>query len=142
MSIDFYVQSTYTEGMPIEYQPGHRYRTRSGQTALITSIGTGPQGKLYGRTPDYASTWWNADGTHNVYPSDDLIAEIPDNRDKRKYPLRKVVEQFRNKHGAWMERLECGHEVHEREDIYGPTNAYRRRCSKCGEMTKETPCQP
>lgn len=30
------------------------------------------------------------------------------------------------------ELLECGHIVRIKEDIYGQTNAYRRRCAKCG----------
>jgi hypothetical protein len=29
------------------------------------------------------------------------------------------------------EKLECGHLVAEKRDIYGPTNAVRRRCRKC-----------
>lgn len=48
-----------------------------------------------------------------------------------KQPLRKIVEWFTNEHGTPCERLECGHVVHERQDIIGPTNANRRRCRKC-----------
>ncbi len=46
-------------------------------------------------------------------------------------PLRKVADFFRNDCGSEMERLECGHEIHVKQDIYGPTNALRRRCKKC-----------
>jgi hypothetical protein len=30
-----------------------------------------------------------------------------------------------------MEVLECGHEQRQKSDIYGPTNAYKRRCRQC-----------
>ncbi len=53
------------------------------------------------------------------------------NRDKRKYPLRRIVSEGLSEHGVQTETLECGHVVHRREDIYGPTNAYARRCRKC-----------
>ena len=53
--------------------------------------------------------------------------------DRRKAPLRKVVDEYQNGAGSWVEKLECGHEQHKRSDHIGPTNAYRRRCLKCLE---------
>lgn len=53
------------------------------------------------------------------------------------YPLRKIIEVVRipgEKFGwpdVFKERLECGHIVRIKQDIYGPTNAYRRRCREC-----------
>ncbi len=35
---------------------------------------------------------------------------------------------------ARREVLLCGHIVRVVEDIYGETNAYRRRCRKCGNL--------
>ena len=49
-----------------------------------------------------------------------------------KAPLRKIIDRRQNDYGVWVERLECGHEQHERQDHYGPTNAVRRRCKACG----------
>ncbi len=46
-------------------------------------------------------------------------------------PLRRIIDEFVNEHGVECERLECGHVVHRKQDIYGPTNAYRRRCRHC-----------
>ena len=46
-------------------------------------------------------------------------------------PLRKVVSEGVNEHGVQTETLECGHTVHRKSDIIGPTNAYRRRCRHC-----------
>lgn len=54
-------------------------------------------------------------------------------------PLRKIVErQFVDvpmpsgrKLTRIYELLECGHRQPEKSDIYGPTNADRRRCRKC-----------
>lgn len=46
-------------------------------------------------------------------------------------PLRKVVEEFQTPEGFERERLECGHVVNRKQDHYGPTNAYRRRCRFC-----------
>jgi hypothetical protein len=46
-------------------------------------------------------------------------------------PLRVVVERFFDPHSGERERLACGHVIHRKEDIYGPTNAYRRRCLQC-----------
>ena len=49
-------------------------------------------------------------------------------------PLRKIVGHVQIQFlgvMVWREQLECGHLVVERQDIYGPTNASRRRCRKC-----------
>lgn len=47
-------------------------------------------------------------------------------------PLRKVVDWFNDPEtGAEKERLECGHVLNRKQDIYGPTNADRRRCRFC-----------
>ena len=51
--------------------------------------------------------------------------------DRKLPPLRKIVREFIGKHGVQKEELECGHVVNRKSDIYGPTNAYRRRCSQC-----------
>lgn len=55
------------------------------------------------------------------------------------YPLRKIVNSSTEyeKRGMfsyprYYEYLECGHRVIQKSDIYGPTNATRRRCRKCG----------
>lgn len=55
-------------------------------------------------------------------------------RETNKRPLRTIVDTFTNEHGSIMERLECGHAQVRKSDIYGPTNAYRRRCRKCAEQ--------
>lgn len=55
---------------------------------------------------------------------------------RNQYPLRKVVGYGLNEHGGETEKLECGHEIPRRNDIYGPTNAYRRRCHLCHEARK------
>lgn len=52
-------------------------------------------------------------------------------RETNKRPLRAIVGSFANEHGSIMERLECGHAQLRKSDIYGPTNAQRRRCRKC-----------
>ncbi len=58
-------------------------------------------------------------------------------------PLRKIIErvveyekfgQSTMAHPRFYEILECGHKVRQKTDIYGPTNAYRRRCRQCGEL--------
>jgi hypothetical protein len=36
------------------------------------------------------------------------------------------------------EKLECGHIVRIKEDIYGQTNAYKRRCRFCREANQQT----
>lgn len=41
--------------------------------------------------------------------------------------LRKVMS------GATNERLSCGHVIPRKQDIYGPTNAHKRRCWKCAQ---------
>ena len=46
-------------------------------------------------------------------------------------PLRRVVADGANEHGVATETLECGHTIRRKSDIYGPTNAYRRRCRHC-----------
>ena len=53
-------------------------------------------------------------------------------------PLRKIVREFpeqktysRTTITIRMEELECGHTIRQKRDIYGPTNAYRRRCRFC-----------
>jgi hypothetical protein len=52
----------------------------------------------------------------------------------RKGPLRRIVRHI----GAWdsenglpCEELECGHIQMVVQDMYGPTNAYQRRCRAC-----------
>lgn len=52
-------------------------------------------------------------------------------------PLRKIVGNSIDAYGVMTEVLECGHEQRPREDIIGPTNAYRRRCSKCAKALVE-----
>jgi len=49
----------------------------------------------------------------------------------KKRPLRLVVDAYQNEYGAQVERLECGHVIARKQDIYGYTNAHRRRCRKC-----------
>lgn len=46
-------------------------------------------------------------------------------------PLRKIVSEGANEHGVHTETLECGHTIHRKQDIYGYTNAFRRRCRHC-----------
>jgi hypothetical protein len=46
-------------------------------------------------------------------------------------PLRRVVSEGADEHGVATETLECGHTIRRKSDIYGPTNAYRRRCRHC-----------
>jgi hypothetical protein len=59
---------------------------------------------------------------------------------RRLGPLRKVVAEVPRYHDSPEygridvgidEVLECGHRQRRKEDIYGPTNAYRRRCQQC-----------
>lgn len=53
----------------------------------------------------------------------------------RKGPLRKVIDTVaattRSGFTRMFDVLECGHVNRVPTDIYGETNAYRRRCSKC-----------
>lgn len=54
----------------------------------------------------------------------------------RTRPLRKIVRTVSRPgplgyHSYIYEVLECGHEQRQKSDMYGPTNAYRRRCGKC-----------
>ncbi len=51
-------------------------------------------------------------------------------------PLRRIVSEENDKYGRIVEVLECGHKVTQKEDIYGPTNAYKRRCRQCVELEK------
>lgn len=51
--------------------------------------------------------------------------------DRNRYPLRRVVGYGLGEYGEEVERLECGHIVRRRCDIFGPTNAVRRRCRWC-----------
>ena len=61
-------------------------------------------------------------------------------------PLRRIVREFtetiENGDGCRAqlprEKLECGHVVAVRQDIYGPTNAYRRRCRRCGDQAGQS----
>ena len=55
-------------------------------------------------------------------------------------PLRKILRREKRLIGtSWTGRpieierevLECGHKVEPKKDIYGETNAYRRRCVWC-----------
>lgn len=51
---------------------------------------------------------------------------------KKLAPLRRITDYFTPVTGGRMiEVLECGHQQSRKEDIYGPTNAYRRRCHRC-----------
>jgi hypothetical protein len=49
------------------------------------------------------------------------------------------VAEGENEHGVHTETLECGHTIHRKHDIYGYTNAYRRRCRHCRNVTSITP---
>jgi len=53
-------------------------------------------------------------------------------------PLRTIVDEHNDEHGRIIETLECGHEQPRKNDIYGPTNALRRRCRRCFRE-RETP---
>lgn len=65
----------------------------------------------------------------------------------KKYPLRKIVgytEELICKSSLdgsnisiVREKLECGHLANIKQDIYGETNAYRRRCKKCSSQKSE-----
>ena len=46
-------------------------------------------------------------------------------------PLRRVVAEGVNEHGVQTETLDCGHVIHRKQDAFGHTNAYRRRCRHC-----------
>ena len=58
---------------------------------------------------------------------------------RNQYPLRRVVGYGLNEHGGETETLECGHVVPRLSDIYGPTNAFRRRCRQCFDVDKPKP---
>lgn len=65
-------------------------------------------------------------------------------------PLRKIVREFTTydkgvdgaKYPHVYEELECGHIVAPKRDIYGVTNAYRRRCWKCKQSGCRTMLAP
>ena len=56
-------------------------------------------------------------------------------------PLRKVISRTTERYElpsgyvAYLECevLECGHVIRIKQDIYGETNAYRRRCKQCAD---------
>ena len=50
---------------------------------------------------------------------------------KNTNPLRAIVATEHDECGARIEVLECGHKQRQRQDMIGPTNAYRRRCRHC-----------
>jgi hypothetical protein len=53
-------------------------------------------------------------------------------RRRNRHPLRLVVDSFADPAtSALKERLECGHVQGVRQDIFGDTNAVRRRCRQC-----------
>lgn len=54
-------------------------------------------------------------------------------------PLRRITTSYTSEHGVIVEVLECGHEQHQKHDHIGPTNAYRRRCRRCGRASLSTP---
>lgn len=47
-------------------------------------------------------------------------------------PLRTVLDHGVNEYGVLVEHLDCGHTIHVPQDIYGHTNAEKRRCRLCG----------
>jgi hypothetical protein len=52
---------------------------------------------------------------------------------KAKHPLRKVIARIQHPEipSSMVELYECGHYRFPKQDIYGETNANRRRCHKC-----------
>lgn len=52
-------------------------------------------------------------------------------------PLRRIVAEGETEHGVATETLECGHTIRRKSDLYGPTNAYRRRCRYCRDAGAE-----
>lgn len=62
-------------------------------------------------------------------------------------PLRKVVRFYMKKLEGFKtefpyELLECGHEIMQKRDIYGYTNASSRRCHKCRDEGGRTMLAP
>lgn len=53
-------------------------------------------------------------------------------------PLRRVVAEGVNEHGVQTETLDCGHVIHRKQDAFGHTNAYRRRCRHCRDRLEKT----
>lgn len=56
--------------------------------------------------------------------------------DKRKYPLRKVIErdildEFDGVNGKYLNLLECGHKVPPAKDFYGEIFSVKQRCKYC-----------
>lgn len=58
-------------------------------------------------------------------------------------PLRKITRRYvvnvktrRDRMLRRFEELECGHIIREKTDMYGPTNAYRRRCRYCPDKAE------
>lgn len=58
------------------------------------------------------------------------VASFPTPANPEARPLRVVVGSSYER-GSRFEVLECGHVQIQKSDIYGPTNAYRRRCLGC-----------
>lgn len=52
---------------------------------------------------------------------------------RSKAPLRRIVDTLVTDDGLRFEVLECGHRQPQRQDMIGPTNAYRRRCRRCAK---------
>lgn len=54
-------------------------------------------------------------------------------------PLRRIVDVKGHPSipGVLIEVYECGHERRQKTDMFGPTNAYRRRCRACKANPKE-----
>lgn len=66
---------------------------------------------------------------------------------REKYgPLRKIISYEQKEIEGTdilrpVEVLECGHRVWIKTDIYGETNAYRRRCRYCRDLAQK-PAKP
>jgi hypothetical protein len=55
-----------------------------------------------------------------------------DTSKKSLWPLRRVTHAVIDERtGALKEKLECGHIIGRKQDIFGYTNAARRRCRYC-----------
>jgi len=72
------------------------------------------------------------------------IGQEDSNTMARKGPLRRVVEHLGCLPGEFTpsEKLECGHIQRVVQDIYGPTNAYKRRCRQCWKLANPAPRTP
>lgn len=51
-------------------------------------------------------------------------------------PLREVMQAWTDANGMERESLSCGHIVTRKQDIFGSTNAYKRRCKQCLKETQ------